>query len=163
MKKYLTPTFGIGLGVVVIAIVGILFMQRGARVGLDGSVLRVRVAALDENSTIAVLDFRYTNAGNVPFWVRNVSLLMDDNDGKQYEGMVISETDAKRLFELMPLLGMKYSDTLVLRDKIPPHSSGDRMVAARFEAPEARINGRKRFIVRVEEADGAVSEFAEKK
>jgi len=36
------------------------------------------------------------------------------------------------------------------------------MVAARFEAPEARINSRKRFIVRIEEVDGPISELSEK-
>ena len=162
MKNPFTPTFAIGLGVVVIAVVGILIMQRGAHIGLEGSVLKVRTAPLDENSTIAVVDFRFTNSGNVPFWVRTVSLEMEEKDGRQYDGMVISEIDARRLFEAMPLLGTKYNDTLVLRDKIPGHTSGDRMIAARFEAPEARINARKRFIVRIEEVDGAISEISEK-
>ena len=36
------------------------------------------------------------------------------------------------------------------------------MVAARFDAPEARIEARKRFLVRIEEVDGAISEISEK-
>jgi hypothetical protein len=162
MRNPFTPTFAIGLGVIAIAVVGVLYMQRGARIGLAGAILKVRTAPLDENSTIAVVDFRFANPGNVPFWVRTVSLVMEDKDGSQYEGKVISEGDAKRLFEALPLLGQKYNDTLVLRDKIPGHTSEDRMVAARFEAPEARINSRKRFIVRVEEVDGPISELSEK-
>lgn len=162
MKNPFTPTFAIGIGVIAIAVVGVLYMQRGARIGLAGTVLKVRTAPLDENSTIAVVDFRFANPSNVPFWVRTVSLVMEDKDGSQFEGKVISEIDAKRLFEAMPLLGQKYNDTLVLRDKIPGHTSEDRMVAARFEAPEARINSRKRFIVRVEEVDGPISELSEK-
>lgn len=162
MKNRFTATFAIGIGIIAIVVVGILYMQRGARIGLSGSVLKVRTAPLDENSTIAVVDFRYANVGNVPFWVRTVSLVMEDKNGNQYEGKVISETDAKRLFEAMPLLGQKYNDTLILRDKIPGHTSQDRMVAARFEAPESRIDSRKRFLVRVEEVDGNISEFSEK-
>jgi len=162
MKNPFTPTFAIGIGVIAIAVCGVLFMQRGARIGLAGSVLKVRTAPLDENSTIAVVDFRFANPGNVQFWVRTVSLVMEDKDGSQYEGKVISETDAKRLFEALPLLGEKFNETLVLRDKIPGHTSQDRMVAARFEAPEARINSRKRFIVRIEEVDGNISELSEK-
>lgn len=162
MKFRFPAPFAIGIGLIAVVVAGILFMQRGARVGLTGGVLKVRVAPLDENSTIAVIDFRFANPGNVPFWVRTVSVLMEDKDGTQYEGQVSSEMDAKRLFELKPLLGEKYSDTLVLRDKIPGHTSQDRMVAARFDAPEARIEARKRFLVRIEEVDGAISEISEK-
>ena len=39
----------------------------------------------------------------------------------------------------LPLLGQKFNDTLVLRDRIPGHTSEDRMVAARFDAPESRM------------------------
>lgn len=162
MKNRFAATFAIGIGIIAIVVVGILYMQRGARIGLAGSILKVRTAPLDENSTIAVIDFRFANPGNVPFWVRSVSLVMEDKDSSQYEGKVISEVDAKRLFEALPLLGEKFNDTLVLRDKIPGHTSQDRMVAARFEAPEARINSRKRFLVRIEEVDGPISELSEK-
>ena len=162
MKNRFAATFAIGIVIIAIVVVGILYMQRGARIGLAGSILKVRTAPLDENSTIAVIDFRFANPGNVPFWVRSVSLVMEDKDSSQYEGKVISEVDAKRLFEALPLLGEKFNDTLVLRDKIPGHTSQDRMVAARFEAPEARINSRKRFLVRIEEVDGPISELSEK-
>jgi len=162
MKNRFAATFAIGIGIIAIVVVGILYMQRGARIGLAGSMLKVRTAPLDENSTIAVIDFRFANPGNVPLWVRTVSLVMEDKDGSQYEGKVISEGDAKRLFEALPLLGEKFNETLILRDKIPGHTSLDRMVAARFEAPEARINSRKRFIVRIEEVDGNISELSEK-
>jgi hypothetical protein len=37
------------------------------------------------------------------------------------------------------------------------------MVAARFEVPESKLVARKRFIVKVEEVDGMVSEIAEDK
>ena len=137
-------------------------MQRGAHIGLTGSILKVRTAALDENSTVAVIDFRFTNPGNVPFWVRTVSVVLENKDGNQFDGKVISETDAKRMFEVMPLLGQKFNETLILRDKIQGHTSQDRMVAARFEAPEALISARKRFLVRIEEVDGPIVEFSEK-
>jgi hypothetical protein len=70
--------------------------------------------------------------------------------------------DAKRLFEFMPLLGQKFNETLVTNTKIPAHTSEDRMVAARFEAPEARLEQRKRLLVRVEDVDGPISEISEK-
>ncbi len=62
----------------------------------------------------------------------------------------------------MPLLGQKFNDSLVMRDRIPPHTSTDRMVAARFQAPVAMLEGRKRFIVRVEEMDRTTFELSER-
>src|SRR6266700_7203253 len=104
MKFKFSPTFAIGIGIIAIGVAGVVYMQRGARVGLAGSVLKVRTAPLDENSTIAVIEFRFANPGNVTFMVRTVSLIMEDQGGQQYEGKVISESDAKRLFEALPLL-----------------------------------------------------------
>lgn len=162
MSRNFVTAFVIGIAVIAIAVTGIVYMQRGARIGLTGKILKVRTAPLDENSSIAVLDFRIHNPSNMPFVVRTVTVVMEDADGKQYEGATVSEADAKRLFEAVPLLGQKFNDTLLMRDKIPSDASADRMVAARFEAPESRIDGRKRFLLRIEDVDGPVTEFSEK-
>src|SRR5438309_1827272 len=99
---------GVGLACVGLVVAGILLMQRGARVGVVGSFLKVRTAPLEDNSTVAVVDFRFNNPGNVLFVVRSVTVLMEEKDGKQYEGRTIAEMDAKRLFEALPLLGQKF-------------------------------------------------------
>jgi hypothetical protein len=70
--------------------------------------------------------------------------------------------DAERLISGIPLLGQKYNDSLKERDKVPAHDTVDRMVAARFEVPESKLTGRKRFIVRIQEVDGMVSEFSDR-
>jgi hypothetical protein len=49
-----------------------------------------------------------------------------------------------------------------MRDSIPPHNSWDRMVAARFEVPESKLEARKRLLVRIEEVDGKVFDFSDK-
>jgi len=67
-----------------------------------------------------------------------------------------------RLFDAVPLLGQKYNPTLIAREKIASHESEDRMVAARFEVPDDRLEARKRLVLRIEEVDGAVSEISEK-
>jgi hypothetical protein len=162
MQKSFVVAFAIGIGLIAVIIGGVLIMQRGARVGLAGTFLKVRTAPLDENSSVAVIDFRFRNPGDVKFVVRTVTVVLDDADGKQYEGATVSETDAKRLFEAIPLLGQKYNDTLVTRDVVAAHAAEDRMVAARFEAPEARLAARKRFIIRIEDVDGPVTEISEK-
>jgi hypothetical protein len=162
VQNRFAAALGIGIALAGILVAAVLFMQRGARVGITGSVLKVRTAPLDENSSIAVIDFRFANPANVNFVVRSATVVLEEKDGKQYEGRTISEMDAKRLFEGIPLLGQKFNDTLVMNTKIPAHSSEDRMIAARFEAPEARLESRKRLLVRVEDVDGPISEISEK-
>ena len=95
----------------------------------------MRTAPLDENSSIAVIDFRIANPSNILFEVRTVTVEMEDNQGKSYLGQSVSEMDAKRLFEALPVLGPKFNPTLIMRDRIGSHGSADRMIAARFQAP----------------------------
>ena len=162
MKSNFAIAFGIGLACIAAAIFGIFFIQRGSHMELPGKVLKVRTAPLDENSSVAVLDFRVSNPSDVLFQVRTVTLEMDDTDGKSYLGQVAADTDAKKLFEAIPLLGQKFNDTLLMRDKIAAHTSQDRMVAARFEAPVAKLDARKRFVIHIEEVDGKEFELSER-
>jgi len=162
MSKAFLNAFLIGIAIIAVGVAALLFMNRGSRVGLDGRVLKVRTAPLDENNSVAILDFRFHNPSHVPFWVRGVTVLMEDKDGTQYQGATVSEVDAKRLFTAIPLLGQKYNDTLLMRDQVAPGVSEDRMVAATFNAPEARIDGRKRFLIRIEDVDGPITEISEK-
>ena len=162
MKDRLPAAFAIGVVVVAVAVGAILFMQRNAAVGITGNVLKVRSAPLDEKSSVAVVDFRFTNPSDVPFVVRTVTVAMEDQKGGWAEGQTIAEVDAKRMFEMLPLLGQKFNDTLILREKIAPHTSQDRMVSARFEIPDEQLTARKRFLVKIEEVDGKISEISEK-
>jgi len=162
MSKNFAIAFGIGIAVIALAVAGVLFMQRGSRLELPGKVLKVRTAPLDEHSSVTVIDFRVTNPSDVLFMVRSVSVEMEDNQGKSYEGSVAADMDVKPLFEGVPLLGQKYNDTLLMRQSIAPHTSTDRMVAARFQAPEDMLQARKRFIVRIEEMDRTSFELSER-
>jgi len=160
-KSFLAP-FAIGIGLIAIIVAGVLVMQRGARVGLVGSFLKVRTAPLDENSCIAVVDFRVTNPANVRFMVRTVTLVLEDADGNRYDGRTAAEMDAKRLFEAIPLLGQKFNDTLLGNESVAPRAAVDRMIASRFDAPEARIEKRRRFVLKIEDVDGPITEINEK-
>src|SRR5678809_526579 len=95
-KKFAGP-FGIGLVVIAIGIAGIFYLQRGAHVELKGSVLKVRTAAMDEESSVAVIDFRFVNPADVTFVVRTVDVIMENKDGTTTKGADVSEVDAKRL------------------------------------------------------------------
>jgi hypothetical protein len=73
MRSNFAAAFGIGLAVIALAVGGIFFMQRGDRMELPGKILKVRTAPLDEDSSIAVIDFRIANPSNVLFEVRTVT------------------------------------------------------------------------------------------
>jgi hypothetical protein len=163
MSKTLIITFAIGIAVIAVAIGGVFYMQRGAHITLPGKVLKVRTAPLDDNSSVAVIDFRVTNPSDYKFMAKSVTVVLEDKNGTQTDGETSSQMDTERLMAGIPLLGQKYNDTLKERDTVPSHGTMDRMVAARFEVPEAKLDARKRFVVRVEEVDGMVSEFGEQK
>jgi hypothetical protein len=160
-KKFLGP-LGIGLAVIAIGLGVMFYMQRGAHVELRGSVLKVRTAELDENSSVAVIDFRFVNPADVPFVVRTVDVTMEGKDGNISQGVAVSEIDAKSLFQYYPLLGQKFNDSLLMRDKIPGRKAEDRMIAARFDMPVVKLEARKTFRIRIEDVDGPVSELVEK-
>ncbi len=162
MRNRFAATFAIGIATVLVIIGAILYMQRGARVGLTGQVLKVRTAPLDDHSSVAVVDFRFANPSYVRFVVRTVSVILEQPNGNQVEGSVVSEMDAQRLFEGLPLLGQKFNQTLIMQENIPAHSSEDRMVAARFEVPDSILESRKRLLLRIEDVDGPVTEISEK-
>jgi hypothetical protein len=162
MSRTLLITFGIGIVVVAIAVTVIVFMQRGGHVELPGTILKVRTAPLDEQSAAAVIDFRVTNPSDYPFQVRGVTVVLESQSGAQTEGATASETDAQQLMAGVPLLGDKYNPSLMVRERVPAHTTLDRMIAARFEVPDSQLQARKRFLVRVEEVDGVVQVLPEK-
>lgn len=160
--RRLLIAFGIGVAAVAIVVGAVLYVQRGAHIELKGSIKKVRTAAMDDYSSVAVVDFRFVNPANYPFVVRSVEVSMVGADGNTYQGSPVSEVDAKRLFEYYKALGQKYNESLLMRDKIPAGTSQDRMIAARFEVPEKLLEGRKNLTIRIEDVDGPSSELVEK-
>jgi hypothetical protein len=148
---------------VAIAVAMIFHMQRGAHIELTGKILKVRTAPLEDNAAVAVADFRISNPADYSYLVNKVVLTLVDAHGKQTEGDTISELDARRIFDAIPLLGPKYNQGLILRESVAPHATVDRMISARFELADAVLEARRNLILRIEDADGrAINEFAEK-
>ncbi|HVX67767.1 MAG TPA: hypothetical protein VHA11_14245 [Bryobacteraceae bacterium] len=157
----LAPFVGVGLVVVILAVAGILYMQRGAHMELVTSIQKIRTLAIDENSSAIVADFRLHNPSDYPFVVGRVEATLVDPSGKTLDGMVISEVDAKQLFQYFPALGQKYNDSLIPRTRIAPRRTLDCMLAVRFELPEKLLAQRKAFRIRVEDVDGPVATVVE--
>lgn len=155
----------VGLGLVVAAIgLGIfLFATRKAHLDLNGNIQKLRIQATDDNSAVAVLDFRVTNPSGVPFVVKQVDVIFVDKDDSVLEGMVAADVDAQRLLDYYATLGPKYNKTLVVREMIAPGQTVDRMVMASYPLSEARLNERKNLILRITDVDGAVVEIAERR
>lgn len=157
----LAPFVGIGIVAVVIAVLVIFYIQRGAHVELRGSVQKVRTLALDENSSAAMIDFRVVNPSDYPFVVREASITLLEPGGKTFAGTIIADVDARRLFEYYPALGPKYNDSLVIKTKVSPRQTLDCMLAVRFDIPEKQLQARQGLRIRIEEIDGPVSYVTE--
>ena len=151
----------VGVGVVAVALVGILWVNKGSHLELTGKILKVRTLSVEQNATILAIDFRVTNVASYPYMIREARVTMDTKDGKTLDAMTISRVDTDRVFEFYKVLGPKYNQTLIQRDQIAPHQTTDRMLAVRVEAPLAAVDGRKNLHLVLDEADGATSELSE--
>ncbi len=162
MTKNILIMSCVGLACVALAVVGILFVQRGAHLDLPGQILKVRTAPIDDGTTVAVIDFRVSNTSDYPAVVRTVTVYDEAPDGSRTDGRTIDDPSAKRVIDALPILGQKYNASLVIQDQIPGHATWDRMIAATFKATNDQLQKRARFIVAIEEIDGKVFEIKEK-
>ncbi|MGA2193947.1 MAG: hypothetical protein ABSH40_01670 [Bryobacteraceae bacterium] len=162
MKNTFVITFAIGLAVIALAVAGIFYVQRGAHMELPGKIVKIRTVPIDEEHSVAVADFQLHNSSDYPFVVRTVWLVLEDADGSQHPGLTSSEIDAQRFFDGTPMLGPKFAKTLITQETVAGRATEDHMVLANFEFPEARLQARKRFFVRIEEVDGKIFELSEK-
>lgn len=160
LRRFL-PFLGAGLAAVSVLLAVIFWAQRGAHLRLEGKIGRVRTLALPDASSVLVADFRVRNSADYPFLVRQVRVFLETAEGKTLEGAIASDVDTSALFQYYPVLGPRYNPTLVARTRIQPGESLDRMIAARFEAPEEQLEARRGLRIRIEDVDGAISEIRE--
>ena len=113
--------------------------------------------------SLVFVDFRVQNPSDVPFVVDSLKLVLEPATGEALEASTISKADTATIFQYLKLLGPKYNDVLSTRDRVSPHQTTDRMAGARFEVPEAVVDGRKSLKLVISEVDGAVEELGEAK
>jgi hypothetical protein len=162
VSKQATIAAIIAMLVVAAVIGGILVSTRGNKVELHGSVLRLRTHPIDPENTVVFADIRVSNPSSQQFVVQEVEVFLDDAAGQAIKGDTFSETDAQRLFTYYPVLGKKHNSNLMIRQKINPGESIDRMVSVRFAGNEERVEKRKRLRIVVTDVDGAKTEITEK-
>ena len=158
MSKQLLIFFGIGVVAIGIALVVILSANKGAHLQLQGNILKVRTGALGDGNSIAVMDFRVTNPSDLPFVVRNVEITLEKKNGEMEDGVTVSKSDLKQLFQYNRFLGDQYNDGLGMRDTIPPRSTVDRMVAAHFEVDARELEKAKAVHLSIQDVDGPLWE-----
>jgi len=151
----------VGLVVAGAAVGFLMWWNRGAHLELKGEILKVRTLKTDEKNSIAIIDFRFVNSSDYRFVVRQVEVTLEDADGAVVGSVPVSDVDATRLFQYYKVLGQKYNPSLLMRDRVAPRQSLDRMIAAAFAMTEEKLQQRKRLKIRVEDVDGAVSELVE--
>jgi hypothetical protein len=162
VSKQFFTFLGIGLAVVVAAIVMTLWGTKGSHLELAGKILKVRVLSLNPNASVVVVDFRVSNPSDLLFVVKNVAMTLTPATGQPVDGTPISKYDVENVFKYEKLLGEKYNDVLSISDKVARHQTVDRMVGARFELGEPAIDSRKSLKVQIEDMDGAIAVIGEK-
>jgi len=159
MSKQFLIVFGVALLVVGAAVFFIVYGNRGSHLVLNGKVLKVRTGALSDQDCIAVLDIRLENPSDVPFVVREVEVTLNKQDGSTATAAIIAKTDLHQVFQFNRFLGDQYNDSLSIKDKVPPHSTVDRMVAARFDVPNKDLENAKNLHVSIQDMDGPLFEI----
>lgn len=161
MSKQFLIMFGVGLVLVAIALGVILTGTKGAHLELEGKILKVRILPLSDRASLVVVDFRVTNPSDLAFVVKSASIILDDGSGDPPAGRPISKADLDNVFKYDKTLGPAYNDAMIVRDKVAPKATIDRMTAARFELGEPAVAARKSLKLRIDEVDGAFAEFLE--
>jgi len=128
--------------------------NKGSHLQLQGKILKVRTGALGDGNSIAVLDFRVENPSDVPFLVGNVEVSLEKKTGEMLDGVTVSKSDLKQLFQYNRFLGDQYNDGLGLRDTIAPHVTVDRMVAGHFEVSNKDLDSSKAVHLSLHDVDG---------
>jgi hypothetical protein len=150
----------VGLAVVAGGLATVLYLNRGSHIELKGAIKKVRTLPVEDTGSIAIIDFHLINPGDYAFVVKRAVVTLTTQDGQKLEGTNIAEIDARRLFEYYPTLGQKFNSTLLAKERIGPKETPDRMLAVRFDVPEARIQMPKEIRIRIDDVDGAYSELS---
>lgn len=159
-SKGFLVAFGVGLTVAAVLVAGILLKQRGSTPRLAGGITNVRTLGVEENASVAIVDFRFTNDSRLLFIVQQTGMTVVDSTGTVREGRILSASDTNQLFDLFPALGPKAADTLIMKIRIGSGQSKAAMLAARFEISKTELDARRKLTLSVQEIDGAVSELS---
>jgi hypothetical protein len=126
---------------------------------LEGGITQVRTLAMDERSSVAIVDFEASNPSIVEMMIGDRTLRIKNERGVPYEGRTIGAVDIKELFQYFPALGEMKNEPLIKRVRVPASESVSGLVAARFEIPKHELDLRQELTLEITDIDGSVSTF----
>jgi hypothetical protein len=162
-NRQLLTFIGIGIVIVAIALGITLYGTKGAHLSLTGTVLKVRTLGTDDKNSIAVVDFRVVNESKQNFVVQDATVTVTTADGKEVEGAPIARQDVNRVLDYYKILGPKYNETLIVRDKVGGGQKMDRMVAVAIPLPAEDLDKRKALKLQLHDVDGPTFDLHEKR
>lgn len=151
-----------GLGIAALLAAAGYWLNRGSQARLEVRWLKVRTIATGPESSLAVFDLRIHNPSRVLFQVKEVEAAVVDSGGARQQGLVAAETDLDRALAYYPIAGPRYSPVLKFRERIRGGETVDRTVAASFAVPLQALESRRRFEIRIQDADGEAVTAAER-
>jgi hypothetical protein len=137
----------------------ILLFNRDTAPRLDGKITQVRTLGMDQNSSVAIVNFDAVNGSNNLLIVARRDLLVVDKNGAERAGSTISVSDLKYLFQLYPALGGMGFEPLIDRVRVEPEQPLRGILAARFDLPKHELDHRQAILFRIEDVDGKQSDL----
>jgi hypothetical protein len=138
---------------------GLLFYNRDAVPRLDGKITQVRTLGMDQNSSVAIVNFDAVNGSDNLLILARRDLLVVDKSGIEHTGSTISVSDLKYLFQLYPALGGMGFEPLVDRVRVESGKPVRGILAARFDLPKDALDQRQAILFRIEDVDGKQSDL----
>lgn len=157
LKRILT--FGL-LGAALVA-GAIYFYNEGATPTLTGEITEVRTLAMDEVSSVAVVNFAAVNTSDRIVFIHQREVTVTGENGATYTGMPVQVADIQNLFEYFPILGGMKDEPLLPRTEIEPGGELHGLVAARFNLPKHELDARTSLVVKFYNELGRSTELSE--
>jgi hypothetical protein len=159
MSKAFGIAFGAALVVIVILVWTGFATTKGNHLAPSGTIGKVRVQSVTDDVTFMIIDFNMKNDSDRDMIVHSISGTVQTPEG-DVDGSGVAASDLVSAFRLYPLLGDQYNPVLKERDVLPAHQTLDRMVGIRFDLPLAKVESRKRFILKIQDVTGPVLELS---
>jgi len=161
VSKVFLAAFGVAVVVIGLLVWTGFSTTAGNHLAPVGAIGKVRTVKASDDLTYMVIDFNVKNDSDRDMVVRTIDVNLDGVNGDDpLTGSLVAASDVAGAFQAYPLLGERYNDVLRVNDKIPGHQTVDRMVGIRLDAPYAKVEGRKKVTLRIEDVTGPVVEMS---
>ena len=135
------------LGALVLAGLIIAYNWR-ATPRLDGVITDVRTLGMDTSSSVAIINFKASNASNYEVSINRREVAVILRSGDLLEGRILSVFDIRQLFQYFPALGGMRDEPLIDDRHLAPGELVRGLVAARFEIPKNDLDDRREIVFR---------------